>query len=279
MANGPPLNFDDIDAWFPVLTSTLGPLLPCDISQRLTQAAPEYIEDARDLVFQLADRDRIIDALVDWLQSSRLFAYHGTRLTDEEVRKVETQGLKTLTVEERRGRIIRSLSAHHKWNAVAGRLDAVLRAYGAGNVAGAREGGVHLTVSRSGLTNGFNHYLTHGAEVDQHIAFDLLGDEGNERLCHDGRPRIVTVRVPGDIALRAANRYFSLEELRTRQTVPNLVTDFLKSWAFRLAHAQFQSCTLALDSGLVFDQPIPANWIGGIDTLTDEELKTRKVRQ
>lgn len=278
MANGPPLNFDDIDAWFPLLNYVLGALLPCDINRRLTDAAPEYIEDARDLVFQLADRERIIDALVDWLQSSQLLTYHGTRLTDEEVQNVEKQGLKTLTVEERRGRIVRSLSAHHKWNAVAGRLDAVLRAYGAG-VAGAREGGVHLTVSRSGLTNGFNHYLTHGAEVDQHIAFDLLGDEGNERLCHDGKPRIVTVRVPGDIALRAANRYFSLEELRARQTAPNLVTDFLKSWSFRLAYPRFQSCTLELDSGLVFDQPIPAEWIAGIDTLADEELKTRKERQ
>jgi len=180
------LDFDSIDVWFPLLTSVLDPQLPPDIGDRLERAKPEFIEDARDLVFQLADRERIIDAVIDWIRASQLLAYHGTRLTDSEVQNVATYGLKPLTVEDRRGRILRSLSSHNRWNAVAGRLDSVLRAYGSGNVAGSREGDVHLTVSRSGLTQGFNHYLTHGAEVDQHIAFDLLGDEGKDRLRYDG---------------------------------------------------------------------------------------------
>lgn len=270
------LDFDSIDVWFPLLTSVLNPQLPPDINHRLTRAKPEFIEDARDLVFQLADRERIIDAVIDWIQKAQFLAYHGTRLTDSEVQNVATHGLRPLTVEDRRGRILRSLSSHHKWNTVAGQLDSVLRAYGSGNVAGSREGDVHLTVSRSGLTHSFNHYLTHGAEVDQHIAFDLLGDEGKDQLRYDGKPRVLVIKVPGHAALSAANRYFSLNELRIRQTTPNLVSDFLKAWSFRLAYPQFQSSTLELDSGLVFDCPIPANWIHGIDTLPEEALETRR---
>lgn len=271
-----PLDFDSIDAWFPLLTSVLGPLLPPDISRRLAMAAPEFIEDACDLVFQLADRNQIIEAVTHWLQSSQLLAYHGTRLTDEEVLNVTTEGLKVLTVEDRRDRIVRSLSTHDKWTAIAGRLDSVLRAHGSGSAAGSREGSVHLTVSHSGLTSSSNHYLTHGAEVDQHIAFALLRDEGISRLQQDGKPRIVVVRVSGDIAVKAANRYFTFEELRARRSTPNLVKDFLNSWSFRLAHPEFQSRSLGLDSGLVFDRSIPAAWICRIDTLSDKALKTKR---
>jgi hypothetical protein len=272
------LDFDSIDDWFPLLTSVLDPLLPPDISRHLARQAPEFIEDARDLVFQCADRNEITEAIIHWLQSSQLLAYHGTRLTDEEAQNVLTQGLKPLTVEDRRNRIVRSLSTHSKWSDIAGRLDTVLRAYGSGNVGGTREGDVHLTVSRFGLTSSFNHYLTHGAEVDQHIAYDLLGDEGKNRLRHDGKPRIVVVSVPGEIAVKAANRYFDFEELRARQSTPNLVIDFLKSWSYRLAHPDFQSRCLELDSGLIFDRSIPAEWICRIDTLSDKELKTKGRR-
>jgi hypothetical protein len=50
--------------------------------------------------------------------------------------------------------------------------------------AGKREdNSVHVCLSRAGLLYGCNHYLTHGAEVDQHIAQALFpGDSGLDLL-------------------------------------------------------------------------------------------------
>jgi hypothetical protein len=218
MTNVPLLDFDEIDVWFPQLTKVLTPLLPPDVGDRLQRANPEFVEDARDLVFVLGDRDRVIDAAIDWIRSSRLIAYHGTRLTDDDVKSVTACGLISLTVKDRRARIVRALSSHPAWNTAADRLDEVLRNHGPGSVAGVRAGQVHLTLSRSGITQGFNHYLTHGAEVDQHIAHALLGEEGQECLRTDGKSRLILVKLSGDIALQAAHPWFDIEETRARQT-------------------------------------------------------------
>jgi hypothetical protein len=43
-------------------------------------------------------------------------------------------------------------------------LEETLALFGAANHGGHREGQVHLTISRAGLVQGFNHYLTHGSE-------------------------------------------------------------------------------------------------------------------
>lgn len=263
------LDFDDIDTWFPQLTTVLAPLLPPDAGDRLQRAKPEFIEDARDLVFNLGDRDRIIDAAIDWIRSSILVGYHGTRLTDDEVKSVSTSGLVPLTVKQRRDRIIRALSSHPSWSTAADRLEEVLRKHGAGAIAGAREGQVHLTLSRAGLTRGFNHYLTHGAEVDQHIAYALLGEEGKECLRYDGKPRLILVKLPGDAALSAAHPHFDINETRARGSSPNLIGDFLKSWSFRLAQPLFQSRSLEADSGLVFRHPIAASWILGVENVSE----------
>ena len=92
--------------------------------------------------------------------------------------------------------------------------------YGEGNRAGRREGQVSLTLSRCGLLHGFNHYLAHGSEFDQHVAYALLGDERKELLRQDGKARIIQVAVPGDIALNRANRYLTVDERVARGEVP-----------------------------------------------------------
>ena len=199
----------------------------------------------------------------------RLVAYHGTRLTGDDVKRVIASGLIPLTVKDRRARIVRALSSHPDWNTVADRLDEVLRKHGPGSIAGAREGQVHLTLSRSGLTHGFNHYLTHGAEVDQHIAHALLNEEGKEYLRKDGKPRLILANLSGDTALTAAHPHFDIDETRAGSGTPNLVGDFLKSWSFRLAHPLFQSRSLEVDSGLVFRHPIAASWIQRVEDVPE----------
>jgi hypothetical protein len=98
----------------------------------------------------------VIDATLEWLRSSTIAGYHGTRLTDDEVRSVREKGLLPLDASARKARLVRALSQHSNWNAAVQRLDAVLKEHGPDNRAGHREGQAHLTLSRAGLVNSFN---------------------------------------------------------------------------------------------------------------------------
>jgi hypothetical protein len=261
------IDFDSIDVWGPLLTDALSACVPASVSMRIKAAQPEYVEDARDLLFDSGSRDAVIDAVLAWTRSISLFGYHGTRLTDDEVVSVRSRGLIPLRAEDRRARLERALSQHARWPEVNRGLDAAIMAHGRGKHAGGREGEVHLTLSKYALTNGFNHYLTHGAEFDQHVAHALLGQEGVDLLASDAKARLVRVAVPGNTALDAAHRRFTIDELRARGDLPNIVREFLQSWAFRLSRADFQCRTLKVDCGMVFRAPIPPEWIVGIATL------------
>lgn len=157
------IDFDGIDDWMSDLSAALAPHLPASVGQRLLATAPEFIEDALNVVFELVDRDVVIDATLEWLRSKTLLGYHGTRLTDTEATTVRDQGLVPLKATSRRVRLVRALSGHPRWSDVAEHLDNAICVHGEGCKAGRREDQVHLTLSRSGLVQGFNHYLTHGA--------------------------------------------------------------------------------------------------------------------
>lgn len=51
------IDFDEIDDWAPKLSDALNSYIPDSTGLKLAAAAPEYIEDARDLLFDLTDRD------------------------------------------------------------------------------------------------------------------------------------------------------------------------------------------------------------------------------
>jgi hypothetical protein len=262
--------FDDIDRWAPKLSRVLLPLAPRDIQRKLQLAAPEYIEDARDLFLELVARDSVIDAMLGWLQKTRVAGYHGTRLTDTDVESIKSIGLVALRATARRARLERALSRHPRWNKVAARLDEAIHSVGPGGAVGRREGQVHLTLSRAGLTNGFNHYLTHGAEFDWHVASILLGDEGRELLSTDGIPHVIQLAVPGESALTAAHPFFSVEDMRARGELPNIIKEFLAVWCFRLARPRYQSRTLKIDCGMIFNSTVPAEWIRRMESWASE---------
>lgn len=184
------IDFDAIDDWAPPLRSVLQDLLPPEIENVLVSRRPEFVEDALDILFEHSDRDAVIDATLDWVRSGKIVGYHGTRLTPEEVESIRELGLLPLDASARRVRLTRALSGHPQWQSVVSRLDEALEKHGRGQRAGGREGQVHLTLSRSGLVNGFNHYLSHGSEFDQHVAHFLLGDEGKDLLREDGAPTV-----------------------------------------------------------------------------------------
>jgi hypothetical protein len=264
----PLLDFDSIDDWAPRLKAVLRPLVPDSAEQEILRASPRYIEDALDLLFELTNRASIIDTMINWLCSTRLAGYHGSRLTASEVALVHAVGLIPLEATQPRNRLERALSRHPRWPEVVGQLDTAIHDHGQGACAGRREGQVHLTLSRCGLVKGFPHYLMYGSEFDQHVAHSLLGPGGKEVLRFDGEPRVIQFAVPGDSALAAAHPFFGIRNLIARGDVPNLVREFLQSWSYRLAHPSFQSRTLEVDCGMFFRETLPSAWIVGTETLT-----------
>ena len=263
------LDFDDSRNWTSLLTAALPDLVSETVVEKLAAAAPEFVEDAFDLLLACTDRERVVEAAVGWIRSATVAGYHGTRLIDGDVDSIRDRGLIPLDSNARRARLVRALSLHPQWNNVAHRLDSTLHEHGMGAKAGRREGQVHLTVSRSGLLNGFNHYLTHGSEFDQRVAQDLLGPEGKELLRRDGRARVFGLAVPGDVALDAANKFFTVDDRLARGEVPNLVREFLTAWSYGLAHADFDCATLQLDCGMVFYSTLPSSWIMDVATLSN----------
>jgi len=268
------IDFDCIQDWEESFTECLDPYAPASIREQIAASNPKYVEDARDTLFRLAGRRRVIDAAIAWITASHVCGYHGSRLTPGEVESIRARGLLPLTAESRRARLERALGSHPRWNQVQQSLADALQAHGQGERAGRRENQVHLTLSRCGLVNSFNHYLTHGSEFDQHVAQSLLGDEGYELLGRDGRPFLVHVRVPGAAAIAAAHPYFSLEDTISRNSAPNIIGEFLETWSFRIANPDFQPASLEIDCGMVFrsGSSVPGEWITEIEEISDTAL-------
>ncbi|MCX6539533.1 MAG: hypothetical protein NT151_11470 [Acidobacteria bacterium] len=269
------IDFDSIDEWAPDLSRALTSGIPTDLRQHLVRAAPTYIEDALDVTLAQAGRDAVIDLTLRWIESTTVAAYHGTRLTDSELASVRSEGLVPLVADARRNRLERALSRHPLWPQVCGRLPEALRKYGAGGTAGIREGQVHLTLSKTGLVHAFNHYLIGGSEFDQQVALDLLGEDGRALLGEDGTARVIQFAVPGPAAIQTTHPFFSVQMMRDRGEVPNLVGDLLASWSYKQVHPEFQSRRLETDCGLFFRATVPAAWISAIDTLNDSAFVPR----
>jgi len=207
-----------------------------------------------------------------WLYGQSVAAYHGSRLDDEDVQMIRKAGLRCLSAAERRAPLLKKLASHPRWPEVAENLDHVLELMGRGNFAGHREGQVHATISRAGLLNCFNHYLTHGSEFDQHAANMLLGNDCKASLAAYGKPVLVVLKVPGQVALEATNPYgFGTEEL------PNLVAELAKPWSWWLANPEFSTVTGGFDCGLIFEGIVGPEWIHAIEdvaTKADGSLDT-----
>jgi len=263
------IDFDDRNSWFEPLRLALQSALPSDLVSRLEKAELEFIEDALDLVFKLADRDEIIDRTLAFVRERIVVGFHGTRITENELSSIQTHGLKPLKANERRARLERALGKHPEWDSLAPRMNEALEKHGKGERAGRREDQVHLTLSRAGLTKGFNHYLAYGAEFDQHVAQYLLGKDGLTCLANDGVASVLRFDVPGEEAIAAVHPHFSVEDVRRMGEVPNLVSELLKAWSFGQAHNDFSPDTLRVDCGLVFKEALPVAWLSGVETIAN----------
>lgn len=252
------LDFDKVNEWAPRFAAVLSREVPDSARKKLASSTPRYVEDAMDMLFALTDRDAVIDSTLALIGAETVIGHHGSRLTEDEAASIRALGLVPLSSETRRHRLTRALSKHPKWREVSHRLDLEINAHGVGCAVGRREGQVHLTLSKAALTDDFNHYLTHGSEFDQHVAYAILGDEGVELLAKDGEPMVYRAAIPGAEALAAAHAYFSIADMRARGDVPNLVREFLSAWSFWLTGRKFKYLP---DCGMVFYAVLPAEWL------------------
>jgi hypothetical protein len=120
----------------------------------------------------------------------------------------------------------------------------------------------HVCLSRAGLLLGCNHYLTHGAEVDQHIAEALFPDgSGLELLKRSRAAKLVKFTAPFGEATEAANPYgFSHEH-----ELPGLLCKLLWAWAYKIAEPQYSVANERDGSALQFKGCIPPDRLEIID--------------
>jgi len=250
------MDFDRVENWGPVIQRDLADLVSQEIITQLATANHQYINESRKLLVDLVGRRELEVHLSNWISCRGVLGYHGTRLLDEERDNILSYGLMPLVATDRAKRIRRALSRHPNWSQVELLLEQTLTKFGQEERRGKREGQVHLTLSRSGLLNAFNHYLSEGSEFDSHVAGDLLGYEGVKLLSADGVPSVVKVLVPGDKALSACNPYGHFGS-----DLPNLIKEVVEAWSYWLGHPDFKSDSLEVDCGMIFESSVPSSWI------------------
>ena len=77
--------FDNNRIWVPLLTRAVGSLLPNAAREKLLAEKPKFVEDALDLLFSCTNREKIINATLEWTRTTTVAGYHGSRLIDLEV--------------------------------------------------------------------------------------------------------------------------------------------------------------------------------------------------
>lgn len=268
------IDFDRIEDWEPWLDQIMASIGPNGMIDRLRAATPEYIEDARDAVTAEVGRDKLVDELSSALAPFEARVFHGTRVTPNDLISIRRNGLRALHLSERRDALTEIFSQHPDWHKVESGLDAQLRRFGPEwkrSGAGRREDdSVHVCLSRAGLLHGCNHYLTHGAEVDGHIAHALFGNESAHALLASARAaKIISFVVLFDEAARAANPWGC-----PRDSLPDLVRLIVSAWAYRKAYPNFAPASQRFTAALRFPAPVgPERLV--IEDVEDAELAKR----
>lgn len=246
------IDFDAVDEWAPALDVAVAPLVSEEARAAVRDGAPEFVQDATDLLFAHASKEDIVDATIAWVEANWVRGYHGSRLSEAEVEDIGRVGLKLLKAGDRFVRLERALSAHPGWGSVRGRLAEEVDRHGRGGLRGLREGQIHLTALRAGLMRSFNHYLQYGSEFDQRVAVELLGEEALPYLALDGRAAVVTVSMPGSAALRACHWTASMASLRARGDLPNFIGDLSTPGRIESRFPNFRQASLVWIQGLFF---------------------------
>lgn len=259
------IDIDQIEEWSPSLGRELSDLLPPNM-EALTRARPEFLSDAREMIFPECDLDQVAARCWAWISSGSVIAYHGTRLDEPGRASVLEQGLKRLDAAARADSLRERLAKHPEWAGREHELDPLIdKMAGEYGLAGSREGQVHLSISRLSLIRDCNHYLVEGSEFDGHAARSLFGMQGQRLLQADREPTLFKVELPGAIALESANPW------GRPQPLPNLIREMLDLWSYRQFYADY-SPTDGTDCGMMFKMDLPPEWIIGFEIIDEAEL-------
>lgn len=262
--------YDKIETWETSFRDLVIRLLGEEAVRNLASSYFEFIEDAGDFVANHSDIQTLSTQIESWLQESEFCGFHGTRLLPEEILSVQQKGLRPLLATDREQRLREIFARHPSWSSVESRLLEVLEDVGPSEKQGRRQGQVHFSLSRSGLVNGFNHYLTHGSEFDQHVAHRLFDDQsGLELLKSETVPILVHVSFSGDQLIQGAHPHFSYSDVLDMGEIPGLARTFLNAWAFKAANPAYDIEKLRTDCCMMERAATPPERILNVEKLGD----------
>lgn len=264
--------FDKFESW----EASFGDLMVALIGQANMQKLPklvfEYVEDAGDFVSSFSGTRVVSLEIGKWLYQNEFCVFHGTRLLPLELASIKEIGLRTLVAFDRQSRLIKILRNHSDWDVVKEKLSETLDAVGPQEKQGRREHQVHFSLSRSGLVNCFDHYLTHGSEFDQHVASRLFPDGSGLRLLQsETMPYVVHVRMSGQDLVKGAHPHISYQDAIDMGETPGLAATFLNAWAFKKSNPLFDIEELRTDCCVVQNNPTPLEKILEVEELCDRE--------
>lgn len=253
------IDFDSND-WMASLSDAVLNSVPQERRAALPTAQVSYTDDALDFLVDRTSASRIVDDTLAWIRSNSVRVYHGTRLTDEEAEAMKRDGMRPLSVDGR----IDWLRTTFPQLAPILTQDFVSKAMDAGQMR-YRESQVHAAISRREMFAGYD-YLKEGSEFDRRLLEwggrpDLVAT-----LKSRGRPRLVSLVVPGDEALAAMHPYFSVDDVRATDTYPNLVRELLRAWAWELHRPGGQR--EGVDACLMFRAAVPGEFVEDVVAVT-----------
>ena len=269
------IDYDRIEAWSPWLDEVMASIAPHDLIDALRSTRRRCPEIARDdLVAEVGYR-QLVNHLNCALESYEVQVFHGTRVTSEELRSIETNGLRALKLSDRRDSLAAIFTKHPEWAGKESQFDELLYQFGEGWNAGVgkrEDGFVYTCLSRAGLLYACNYYLTHGSEADKCIAQALFPDgSGLDLLAGARDPKIVSFTAPFRDAAKAAN---PCEFLPPPPELPALIKLLISPWAFRLADSTFTTELQREGAELRFFGPVGPEHLE-IEHVDDAELQKR----
>ncbi|WP_141655855.1 hypothetical protein [Roseibaca calidilacus] len=264
------IHYDKFETWERSFGDLVVRLLGEEAVNNLASSYFEYIEDAGDFVVNHSDIETVSTEIQGWLRAREFCVFHGTRLLHEEILSVQQKGLRPLVATDREQRLREILARHPIWYSVKNRLREVIDDVGPKEKQGRRQGQVHFSLSRSGLVNGFDHYLTHGSEFDQHVVQRLFGDQsGLELLNSETVPVLVHVSFSGEQLIQGAHPHFSYSDVMGMGEIPGLARTFLNAWAYKAANPSFDIEKLQTDCCMMERVATPPERILNIEKLGD----------
>lgn len=262
--------YDEFETWQGSFCDLVVGLLGEEEVINLASSDLECVEDAGNVVVTQLGIKTVSTEIRDWLSAREFCVFHGTRLLPEEILSVEQKGLLPLVASDREQRLRKILERHPKWDSVQDGLLKVLEDVGPKEQQGRRQGQVHFSLSRSGLVNDFNHYLTHGSEFDQHVVKRLFHDQsGLDLLNSETVPVLIHASISGEELIMGAHPYFSYSEVMDWGQVPGLARTFLNTWSFKTAKQSFDIAELQTDCCLTQWAETPPERILKIEKLSD----------